>query len=1006
MQRVSNPMIQNLMLSDLHKNLSRLLEYQHQLATGKKHSRPSDNPIDVVRELSLRTALTENKQYIRNQDDAIAWLSNTDTALNQMMDIAHRIRELTIYAGNGALGPGEVDAIAAEIKELQEELRNTANYSVEGRYLLSGLSTGVRPFDRDASGNIAYMGNTGKVAYELERGVTGDVSFHGREVFPVDYQSNTITSVDLPLDFLWTGRDEKIQIFVGGRGVSVAIPEDWTDENINGIDDVTDYNRFRDDGELRGLTLDGIAELIRESFDMGDVSRLLSVKVEKNMVAGTQRLVFQSHTGEPIQVTGWPATDRKPEAQTILGQDASSWAAGEGTIRVFFQQGEDVTFDIDSSDDLESIAAKITTVMGVAARVSADGQKLAVSATNPGTQFSMELTGAARELFSPSGDEVVTVTSRPVDRPVDHSHIDLATLLGMETTLKSRQFSAGEEIDITNDLHLRFESGYNRAELKINGGVSLTIDELAERIRQVAGHWLEVVVQEDHTEAGLGTSTSLEELTKRLILRPAANEPLVVFDKNSSNYAHDLGFSTAIQSNGNADVKFPDILCVDTNMAALIKVTLGGEDFTVKIYPDEVMADTGTHVDQTKIMQQIAKQVNEEAGAELLGYTVIDSSTGKTALYAKTGEPLRIVDLPISDPSFSPSYSAGIAMQTGIASGITSPVIADDDGASAAGTIRIESLGRTVDVAISSGDSVREIADKIRDAAGGWLDVNFFDAKFPDGGSPAMINIAAKDGSPISIYDVEGDIASATLQMDNALRGDADVSGWGPPSAGDELIIMVDGYSHTIDLNAVFDSNDSGAIDIDDVAAAINARFQDMDVKASVVDEGAARYLVLTSPRGYRLEVGGSAGAGLTGTATANASRAGNPSDRYNQNGVTRTSSDKKRTDFFGVMDNLVNSVRAEDREGLSNIMLKQVDDFIDNLLRCRTQEGALLRRYENNQARFKQNNIYLTELYSKVSDIDMAETSTNFAMAQAIYESSLAVIAQIVRPTLVDFLR
>ena len=1005
MQRVSNPMIQNLMLSDMHNNLSRLLEYQHQLATGKKHSRPSDNPIDVVRELSLHTALTENKQYIRNQDDAMTWLSNTDTALNQMMDIAHRIRELTIYAGNGALGPGEVDAIAAEIKELQEELRNTANYSVEGRYLLSGLSTGVRPFERGASGDVVYMGSTGKVAYELEKGVTGDVSFHGREVFPAGYQSNTLTSVELPLDFLWTGRDEKLQIFVGGRGVSVHIPEDWTDENINGIDDLTDYNRFRDAGELRGLTLDQIADLINESLEMGDVSRLISVNVKKDMSAGTQRLVFRSHTGEPIQVTGWPGTDRKQEAQTILGPDASSWTAGDGTIRVFFQQGEDKTFTIDSSDTLSSIAARLTTVIGVAARVSADGDRLAVTATEPGKQFSLELTGAARELFSASADPVVTVSSQPVERPVDHSHIDLAALFGMETTLKSRQFGGGELIALGADLHMRFESGLNRAELKINGGVNLTIDELAERIRQVAGGWLEVVVQEDHPESGLGTSGSLEGLTKRLILRPVANEPLVVFDRNTSGYAHDLGFSTAVQSNGSTAVTFPDILCADPNMAALIKVTVGGKDFTVKIYPEEVMSDTGTQTDQVKIMQQIVKQVNGEAGAELLGYTVIDASTGRSALYAKTGESLRIVDLPISDPSFSPSFSAGIAMQTGIASGITSPVLTDSASAPAAGTIRIESLGRTADVAVSAGDTLRVIADKIRTAAGSWLDVNFFDAQLPNTGTPAMINIAAKDGAPVSMYDVAGNAASATLQMDNAIRGDADVSGWAP-SAGDVLTVTVDGCSHTIDLNAIFDFNDSGAIDIDDVAAAINARFQGMDVKAAVVDDSGARYLAITSPRGYRITVGGSAQAGLTGTAAATQSRAGDPSARYTQNVVTRTSSDKKSTDFFGVMDNLVNSVRAEDREGLSNIMLKQVDDFIDNLLRIRTQEGALLRRYENNQARFKQNNIYLTELYSKISDIDMAETSTKFAMAQSVYEASLAVIAKIVRPTLVDFLR
>lgn len=508
-------------------------------------------------------------------------------------------------------------------------------------------------------------------------------------------------------------------------------------------------------------------------------------------------------------------------------------------------------------------------------------------------------------------------------------------------------------------------------------------------------------------EAGLGTSGSFEDLTKRLILRPAANEPLTVFDKNGANYAHDLGFSTAIQSRGGNTVNFPEIPCVDENMAALVKVTVGGDAYTVKLYPDEVRSDTGTNVDQVKVMQQIVKQVNGAAGADLLGYTVIDSATGKSALYAKTGEPLQITDLPISDPTFNPSYTAGIAMQMGIATGITSPAILDNASSANPGTIRIESLGRTVDVAISAGDTPKEIADKIRDAAGRWLEVNYYDPQLPNTGSLSMINIQARDGSPISIYDVEGNVASTVLEMDNAIRGTIDVTTWSLDAdpANNLLEITVDGYSHTIDLNAIYDKDPAG-VDIHDVAAAINARFQGMDVKAALVEDGADTFLVLTSPRGYRIEVGGTAQGDLFGTATQTENRAGNSSDRYTQNVVTRTSSDKKRTDFFGVMDNLANSVRAEDREGLSNIMLKQVDDFIDNLLRCRTQEGALLRRYENNQARFKQNSLYLTDLYSKISDIDMAETSANFAMAQSIYQASLAVIAQIVRPTLVDFLR
>ncbi|PKL03205.1 MAG: flagellar hook-associated protein 3, partial [Synergistetes bacterium HGW-Synergistetes-2] len=911
MPRVTNSMVQNLMLSDMHNNLSRLLDYQHQLATGKKHARPSDHPIDVTRELALQTTLLENTQYIRNQDDAMTWLANTDSAFNQMTDVAHRIRELTIYAGNGALGPGETEAIAAEINELQEELRNIANYSVEGRFLLSGLATGVRPFERDEQGNVVYNGNTGKVKYEVERSVVGDVSFHGREVFQQSYTTNTLTSVEVPIDFLWTGRDEIVQIKVGDRAVKVHLSEDWTDRNINGNVDITDYNRFRDHGEVEGLTLDEIAKRINESMEMGDVDRLISVSVEKDETNGTQRLVFQSHTGEPIQVTSWPETDLAQQTQSIVGLDAAAWVAGDGTIRVFFPEGsEDVTLSIDGTDTLGTIATKISSVLGIEARVDVDGDRLVVSASKTGEKFSMELTGAARALFSTSVEDVVTVTSEESLRPVDHSHIDFATLMGMETTLKSRQFGDGETFAIGGgaDLHLRFESGKNASELKIDGGVNLTIDQLAERIRQVAGDWLEVVVQADETENGLDTSQSLEEMTKRLILRPKDNEPLVVFDKNTSNYAMDLGFSTAIQSNGGTNAEFPDFLCLDENMAARLQVTVGGKDFTVKLYPEDVAVNalaTPVVADQVKVMEQIVKQVNAAAGEAMLGYTVLDSATGQTSLYAKNGEALRIVDLPIGDPSWTPSYTAGIALQMGIASGITSVAVPENVPVGT-GTIRIESLGRTVDVDISAGDTPVDVADKIRNAAGSWLDVAYFDPEKPDAANNVLMNIAAKDGSPISIFDVTGTVASTGLQMDNAIR--TNTAGWTiPPTPGDELSITVDGYTHTIDLNAIFDSNGIGGIDVEDITAAINSRFQGQDVKAQLVEDAGDTYLVLTSPRGYSVEVSGAGNyVGVVGTTL---SRAGSPSARYTQNVLVRTASDTKKTDFFGVLENLSNAV-------------------------------------------------------------------------------------------------
>ena len=327
-----------------------------------------------------------------------------------------------------------------------------------------------------------------------------------------------------------------------------------------------------------------------------------------------------------------------------------------------------------------------------------------VSSNKVGFQFNMDLTGGAQDIFvAGATDPVVTLASEESLRPVDHSHIDFSTLMGMETTLKSRQFGETDLIDLTNDLHLHFESGKNVSELKIDGGANLTIDQLAERIKQVAGDWLEVVAGGPHRD-GLGTSENLEETTKRLILRPKDNEPLVVIDKNTSNHAMDLGFSTAIHGTGGTGAVFPDFLCLDRNMAARVQVTVGGKEFTVKLYPEDVAVNplaTPMVADQAKVMEQIVKQVNSAAGEALLGWTALETGANpQVSIYAKNGEALRIVDMPIGDPAWTPSYTAGIAMQMGIASGITSTPVAEGTPL-AAGTIRIDpSAGRSTSISL------------------------------------------------------------------------------------------------------------------------------------------------------------------------------------------------------------------------------------------------------------------------------------------------------------------
>jgi len=894
MNRVTNSMMNQIFLADMHGNLERMLKLQRQMSTGKLHQHPSDDPLAVGRELSLSTTIFENEQYLKNLDDGIMWLSNTDAALNQITDVIQRIRELAIYVGNGTFEEAEYAAIAEELYQLQEELMNTANFSVEGRYLFSGLNATQRPFVRDANGKIVYMGNQLHVEYEVERGVTGQVSFHGREVFPIRYQQYTLASYEVPLSFSWTGRSEILQIRVGDRTAKVLIPEKWSDDDKDGIEEASDGNNFRDPGELAGYSLDELASLINESLAMGDVGKLVSLSVEKDYNRDVQKLVIKGHTGEPLSITSWPAADFEP-----LPSDET------------------------------------------------------------------------------------------VGKPLDHSHIGLASYLGIETSLKSIEFSLSDTIDpASNPIYWRLESGDNFAEIRIDSGPNLTLQDLADRLNSAAGNWLQAVVQTDEEEisANADHEADHEAPTQKLVLRTLDGSALNIYDLDptASKSAADFGLQTALVMD-DTNAIFP-LDGLDPNMPALVNVEVGGQSYTVKLYRDQVGSLSGStwNVEALKV----AKAIHSQVGSDLIGYRELDD--GRVALYSKTGQSLRVTDLSFGDPAFS-NYTAGIAANLGIHSGLTGDVIAAGSIPSGDGVIRIRSGGHAVDVAVSSGDTAEDIAKKIKGLAGSWLDVSLYDSNLSQSGGSVLLSLASKDGSPLSVYDVQGDVANSFLQIDTALRSASDVSGWTGSGA---LSISVNGYTHTINTTGMT---------INDLVNTVNARFQSGDVRAELVEDGTGDFrLVLWSPKGYVIEAQGDI-PGLSSPANSVARGGVGP---YNQTMTVRTSADIGSTDFFGLLDDLMQAVRQGDVEGISNTILPKLDKAVDDILCVRTQTGALQKRYQTSSSRLKQMNLNYNELYSKVSDTDLAEAVTKFAMAQAVYQASLATIARIIQPTLVDFLK
>jgi flagellar hook-associated protein 3 FlgL len=353
---------------------------------------------------------------------------------------------------------------------------------------------------------------------------------------------------------------------------------------------------------------------------------------------------------------------------------------------------------------------------------------------------------------------------------------------------------------------------------------------------------------------------------------------------------------------------------------------------------------------------------------------------------------LRVIDKPYGDPTLA-NYSAGLALQLGIHAGVIGGNIDQNAVSLNNGSFKITTLGHTVEIPVSSGDSPLDVARRIRELAGEWLDVTYYDDDVSDP-SNVRLAIAAKDGSPLSIYDISGDNAKA-LAIDNSVRAEL-VS---PLPTSGTLDITVDGYTHKIDL-AQADLDSSGVVTPQELVSVINARFQGQDVRAELVSEGGNDYLVLFSPRGLTIEASG--GVLVGGTASSTSRGGSGPS---NQVLARRTAANQNETDFFGLLEDLSDAIRSGDITGISDSLLPKIDAFTDNLFKVRGRVGALQLRYETSRKRLQQNDVSLQELQSKISDTDLAEAVTRFQMAQAVYQASLATIARIIQPTLVDFL-
>lgn len=245
--RITTSMVQRNVLADLNMLSNKLAKTQSKAASQKEITRPSDDPFKASQAVGLRASLGANEQYIRNIEDATGWMDSTESALDSISGFLNRARDLLLQGSTDTADVTSRLALAGELDQIIDGIKQSANASYGGRYIMGGTEIDNPPYE--VGPNDAYQGDEGG----LDPAIPGIV----REVGPgVTMTINTVAR----------------ELLGDGQGAG-------DDKLLHVLRDIADHLRANDGAALRG------GDLTRLD---AQVDKLLSIRARNG--AQTNRL--------------------------------------------------------------------------------------------------------------------------------------------------------------------------------------------------------------------------------------------------------------------------------------------------------------------------------------------------------------------------------------------------------------------------------------------------------------------------------------------------------------------------------------------------------------------------------------------------------------------------------------------------------------------------------------------------------------------------------------------
>ena len=178
--RISQQMLVGNLTNRIHGNQDSYLSSQEKLSTGKKINRASDNPVSAEILMKITTKDSDYEQLNENIRYSKDLLDSVESQLSRGITVLQSMRELATRMANDTVSEKDRDDAVAAVNQALEEMLSIANTKHNGRYIFSGTTDNIEPFDQV---NYQYNGNNDIREVDIYDNLRIDQNIPGSDVF-------------------------------------------------------------------------------------------------------------------------------------------------------------------------------------------------------------------------------------------------------------------------------------------------------------------------------------------------------------------------------------------------------------------------------------------------------------------------------------------------------------------------------------------------------------------------------------------------------------------------------------------------------------------------------------------------------------------------------------------------------------------------------------------------------------------------------------------------------